>query len=420
MRGNYIGSFTRSSTYLVLIRINSDEESAQSGKSSKLMIIRQSNSQGSLMISEEGLKTILNDLSPFDGFNKVLESFSPDGSGCYVNRFGTYLSPQFCPFRTSRRLESSLILKYVEENNRPFHDSSKQSGVSRWSVRHQGVYQSRICTHGKEDYMSILINPSYHLWNMIKDNYTTKAKLADDDDPWLTMITLAFASLTENWDAYITCLHRAVLEIRLDAKITDPHCSNIGEANTQSLKAALALMDRLQTATHVLEGNILTIQTIQQEMGGKLVRWSLQKLEGKDKLSDTAEAVIRDLEFRKRHVVLIIAKLESVTTMVRDLVNLRNTHIIERMTARSIFEAYTMRILALLTLCFLPPTFVAGFLDMDYVDVKSVNGMLKLNIEPGLWLYLAVTIPLLLVIIASYLVWDRRNVRKIVEKDSFV
>ncbi|KAI3537255.1 hypothetical protein CSPX01_10344 [Colletotrichum filicis] len=190
--------------------------------------------------------------------------------------------------------------------------------------------------------------------------------------------------------------------------------------NEDAERAALALMDRLQTATHVLEGNILTIQTVQQGMGAKPVRWSLQQLEGEDKLSDTAEAVIRDLDFRKRHVVLIIAKLESVTAMVRDLVNLRNTHIIERMTARSIFEAYTMRILALLTLCFLPPTFVAGFLDMDYVDVRSVNGMLKLNIEPGLWLYLAVTIPLLLVIIASYLVWDRRNVRKIVEKDSFV
>ncbi|KAK1962245.1 hypothetical protein LY78DRAFT_684207 [Colletotrichum sublineola] len=54
-----------------------------------------------------------------------------------------------------------------------------------------------------------------------------------------------------------------------------------------------------------------------------------------------------------------MSRLEAVTMMVRDLINVRNTLTMEKMTARTIREARTMRVIALLTLCFLPPTFIA-------------------------------------------------------------
>ncbi|OHE96248.1 hypothetical protein CORC01_08466 [Colletotrichum orchidophilum] len=143
-------------------------------------------------------------------------------------------------------------------------------------------------------------------------------------------------------------------------------------------------------------------------------------LREKKRISECVESVVRDLAFQRSHVLVITAKLESVTTMVRDLVNLRNTYTTETLTARTVIEAQTMRVIALLTLCFLPPTFVAGFLDMGYIGITSERGALKFDLQPGLWFYLEISLPLVLVIIVTYLLWDRRNSRKVARQGSFV
>ncbi|KAK2011561.1 hypothetical protein LZ32DRAFT_606392 [Colletotrichum eremochloae] len=106
--------------------------------------------------------------------------------------------------------------------------------------------------------------------------------------------------------------------------------------------------------------------------------------------------------------------------MLCDLINVRNTLTMEKMTARTIQEAHTMRVIALLTLCFLPPTFIAGFLDMDYIKIVTNNGKIKLQLEPGLWLYLAIALALLIIIMSSYLWWDKRKVKKSISQDNHV
>lgn len=104
----------------------------------------------------------------------------------------------------------------------------------------------------------------------------------------------------------------------------------------------------------------------------------------------------------------------------------------EKMTARTISEAHTMRVIALSTLCFLPPTFIAvsstrshgyidlevaadaltkGFLDMGYIDISTARGYIELDVHPGLWLYFSIALPIVLVVVISYLWWDRRAVR---------
>ncbi|KXH64867.1 hypothetical protein CNYM01_13998 [Colletotrichum nymphaeae SA-01] len=140
----------------------------------------------------------------------------------------------------------------------------------------------------------------------------------------------------------------------------------------------------------------------------------------KQRISECCDSVIRELDFQRSHVLVLTAKLESVTTMVRDLVNLRNTYTTETLTARTVTEAHTMRVIALLTLCFLPPTFVAGFLDMGYIDIKSERGMIKLDLKPGVWVYLAISLPLVVVILSTYLLWDRRNMRNVARQGSIV
>lgn len=101
----------------------------------------------------------------------------------------------------------------------------------------------------------------------------------------------------------------------------------------------------------------------------------------------------------------------------------------EQMTARTILEAHTMRIIALVTLCFLPPTFIAvcsyyfstnsnlgpnskqGLLEMGYIDIALDSGHFTMNVEPGFFLYLIVTIPVVLLVVGGFLWWDWRSTK---------
>ncbi|KAK1990929.1 hypothetical protein LX36DRAFT_376159 [Colletotrichum falcatum] len=259
------------------------------------------------------------------------------------------------------------------------------------------------------------------LWNSIKAEFGSSGPAQQKTTSWATLPILVFESLTANWGDYVGSMHRAVELLKLDAQSTNPVRPNIGETDSSSLKTALDVMDRLQMASHVLESNIRIIFSIRREAETSSILWSSsEQLDEKLRFLRCADEVTRELEFQQSHVRSILSRLEAVTMMVRDLINVRNTLTMERMTARTIREAYTMRAIALLTLAFLPPTFIAGFLDLDYVNILMNNGKLKLQVEPGLWLYLAISLPLVVVIMSSYLWWDRRNLPKSVPEGNYV
>lgn len=89
--------------------------------------------------------------------------------------------------------------------------------------------------------------------------------------------------------------------------------------------------------------------------------------------------VARELDFQQSQVRLIQTQLEICVATVsfveipalrsslltrrklqaRDLINLRNSRTMEKMTARTILEAQSVRIIAVVTMFFLPPTFVS-------------------------------------------------------------
>ncbi|KAK2026547.1 hypothetical protein LX32DRAFT_17430 [Colletotrichum zoysiae] len=271
--------------------------------------------------------------------------------------------------------EFCCILKFVAKHDRTAPAVSATgplNEVLQWSVRQQALYHT-IDLPGKTKHTTtILVNPSICLWNSIKAEFGASRPALKKATSWATIPTLIFESLTVNWGDYVGSLHRAVELLKLDAQSTNPSRPNIGETNTSSLNTALEVMDRLQTASHVLESNIRTILEIRREAESSPAPWdSFEKFGEKLRFLCCAEEVARELEFQQGHVRSIISRLEAVTMMVRDLINVRNTLTMERMTARTIREAYTMRVIALLTLCFLPPTFIAARDFSTWITLKS-------------------------------------------------
>lgn len=169
-------------------------------------------------------------------------------------------------------------------------------------------------------------------------------------------------------------------------------------------------MDKLHTTSHVLHCNIVTLRAVQKKAEQSPMIWHpSQMVAEKGQFSHNAQSIIQELEFEHNQVQLIIHRLEAVIEMIRDLVHLRSTHNMEKMSSRTILEARTMRIIAFMTLVFLPPTFIAGFLQMGYLDIESEGGRFVINTEPGLSLYFAITLPVVFAVVGGYLWWDRRS-----------
>lgn len=142
----------------------------------------------------------------------------------------------------------------------------------------------------------------------------------------------------------------------------------------------MEIMDRLDTVHHVIGNIISTLTQIKEEAKRRETIWRRDRATTeKVAFSHRVESVVRQLEFERSQVQRITARLRGVVGMVRitarrpcqvlfrltrlqqirDLVNLRSTNTMEKMTARTIMEARTMRAIAVVTLCFLPPTFIA-------------------------------------------------------------
>ncbi|WYZ46033.1 hypothetical protein EsH8_IX_000258 [Colletotrichum jinshuiense] len=386
-----------------------------------LIIIPQQHSRGSLQITSGAFGILTTDLSTFPGFQQVVSSFTRDGSDGYISRPGAYFNQRSDGRFSNKRFEASFLLKYVARNHRKVTHMDLLDEIPQWSVRQQGIYQLHNTVNKTKISTTILINPSDVLCHQIKQNHGPSVSNQYKHEDWTSVITLAFESISANWTDYIACFNRAFERLKRDALATDPKRPNTGDADTQSLKAALEIMDKLQVASHVLESNIRTIRAVYKESEIRSSLWQhAQQLVEKERFANCVDTVTQDLEFQLSQVQSLMTRLNAVAAIVRDLVSLRNTHTMEKMTARTVLEAHTMRVIALLTLCFLPPTFIAGFLDMGYINITSAKGLIKVDVEPGLWLYLSISLPLVFFIMSAYLLWDRRNMRRANESNSRV
>ncbi|ETS82444.1 hypothetical protein PFICI_04320 [Pestalotiopsis fici W106-1] len=412
--------------------------SATGAGSNTLFIIPQEYSRGSLKITEPCVDALATSIHASPMFKTMINSFERDLTDYYIGRALLEFSPSATldsQGSAKKAFEFCCLLPYIEKNQHKVKHLGADNcyrEVLQWSVRQQGLYSSYNSTNPKTE-TTVLVNPADELWRRIKSTYGGVAVNLSVDEGWQSIPCRVFESLTANWATYIACLHRAVEQIKRDAAVTHFDQPFLGEANTQSLRDGMDMMDRLETAHHVLGNIISTLSQIQAEALKHEQIWTRNRAEAEQvTFSHRVKSVVRQLEFERSQVERITTRLKGVVAMVRnsmkqsrlaffrltrrqirDLVNLRSTNNMEKMTARTIMEARTMRIIAVVTLCFLPPTFIAGFLDMGYIKVASGGGQLLVNAEPGLLLYTAITIPVVLVILGGYLWWDWRTTRNL-------
>lgn len=181
-----------------------------------------------------------------------------------------------------------------------------------------------------------------------------------------------------------------------------------------TLKEAMEYADLLQHASHVLENNIEILTAVRDE-SIKRQNWSVDTSPADeaayDALRSGIEDTSRELRFAQRHILLIHGRLQG--SAVRDVVTLQNSYTMERMTVKSVQEARAVRIIALVTLLYLPPSFTAALFGMGYLHTTAPNdSSMDVRADPDFYFYLAITLPLMLVTLAGWFAWNIHEWRR--------
>lgn len=89
----------------------------------------------------------------------------------------------------------------------------------------------------------------------------------------------------------------------------------------------------------------------------------------------------------------------------------QGTHAIVELSRKSGYEARVLKLLSVVAVIFLPASLAADFLQMGYVFVTEENNF-KIHATADLWLYAIFAVPLLIVTMSIYVVFELLNQRK--------
>ncbi|KAI0867740.1 hypothetical protein GGS24DRAFT_495100 [Hypoxylon argillaceum] len=99
---------------------------------------------------------------------------------------------------------------------------------------------------------------------------------------------------------------------------------------------------------------------------------------------------VQSFELNTKH---LLSRVASTIQMASDTISLKNQNTAEDVSAHLLKDSLTMRIITLVTLLFLPGTFVAGFFGMSFFDTDDSAGG-EWTTSKNLWIYFVLTIPL--------------------------
>nr|POE62876.1 hypothetical protein CFP56_03779 [Quercus suber] len=377
-------------------------------------------------------------LNAFPAAAKLFKAFVPAKTDSYLGRALIHSGPVL-----ESASELSLLLKYITKNNREVSGFQSNS----WSIRNLGLYQKHGSATNSET--AILINVSQELGLRLKNCLQGPIDSYRPYKHWTRTPLVILGTLSANWASFTTDLHEDVTSLANDSAFTNPNRPQTGDVDVQSLEQCTTLLDKLQQATYALQSNLTTLDALKgyAQKYYNSTRVNVNPIPDQmyesflAGLDDTA----RELSFTKAQLELIQSRLDRTTAVIRDLIQLRSTYTVEKLTMRSMVEARTVRLIAIVSLLFIPPTFTTvsrcllkfaqgrghaviaasemqqepvlmrvdvaqSFIQADMVHPFQ-QGLSQLNADHDLWFWFAITFPLMLITLGGWLYWDWRTTR---------
>ncbi|KAK6540713.1 hypothetical protein TWF694_008104 [Orbilia ellipsospora] len=308
-----------------------------------------------------------------------------------------------------------------------------------WTIRQVGVYQR--AQSASSSNLCLFIEPS----KGIRDRLETLFEDSNSEEPtsildqhWSSPHSLALSAFRDNWRAYTNYWENTVTALAVDALFPELEAFNEDEDFAQSkllferIQDCQAAGDSLLRARHAIEINLNVLNKLSAFVQ-EVKRYDINVATGNQNAYSPCEAYLRECiseqEFTLATITMMFKRTKRVIVTIREMANFRELHALRRLgklsrneaeetsklTQQTIRETQIMKSITILALLFLPASFVAAFLAMDYISVvKLSSGFMRISVKPEMLLYLAITIPLTTVTMGGWLLWEsRKSVRRL-------
>ncbi|KAF2685942.1 hypothetical protein K458DRAFT_365146 [Lentithecium fluviatile CBS 122367] len=134
---------------------------------------------------------------------------------------------------------------------------------------------------------------------------------------------------------------------------------------------------------------------------------------------DNVTQTLDEMEYVKRRAETVVSQLQSIQDRVQSQITfLLNTaaqnqsNYTATIALETRRDSAAMKTIAVLTILFLPGTFVATLFSMDMFQWQPDNGA-EPTVSKMFWVYWIVTAPLTTLVMMIWLLWTRKSVRKL-------
>ncbi|KAF2730345.1 hypothetical protein EJ04DRAFT_567846 [Polyplosphaeria fusca] len=363
-------------------------------RGTRIILIPQRYSWDRLTISEAGIRLLLNHFHAFPAIIDVLSAFGRLTSESSDSLGGCY------SWKHDHVSEFCYLIKNVEQHGR-------ENSEEPWSIRQLGVYHRH--DSGQETDTFIILNPMTSFQQRLKD-----AQIKHKTVPtWRDIHMLALSHATWQWRWYLS-----FWESQLNQLISKAHVSRVeGRRKTDKMPVlsieysdfqdVQVIHDRMNVAKYVLDSNARICKKYERCFQGTL------KL----------EMLLEELELQGARVDKLLERTRSGSGLMQEIISFRGLDSLKvssensnqmaqlagedssnmlKLTTKAQRDSETLKKITILTMVYLPASFVAQFLSMGYLKVNSTKHPASLNFASEMWIFAFLTLVLFAITFALW------------------
>ncbi|KAE8378068.1 hypothetical protein BDV26DRAFT_262210 [Aspergillus bertholletiae] len=120
---------------------------------------------------------------------------------------------------------------------------------------------------------------------------------------------------------------------------------------------------------------------------------------------------LKGIRATKLRCISLNERLQNEINLAFNIVSQRNSETSMQMAKSAMVDNTMMKTVAIVSLVYLPGTFVSGIFGMNFFNFDTTeSGVMQWSLSDNFWLYWLVTIPLTLTTMAVWLLWFNRDV----------
>ncbi|QKX54773.1 uncharacterized protein TRUGW13939_01862 [Talaromyces rugulosus] len=389
-------------------------------------MILQQTSWGALTITGEAAQKLFSSLTVFPEFLTILNAFGErtclqsDGHGSF----------QTVSHTQPKSFECAYHLRRVEEHGR------EEESNNPWSIRQMGVYHKHDAKLGSHNF--ILINPPKHL----KERLTSLLTNSEVNPSWQDIHLVLFSSASRNWPSYVSWIDEQFQEAKLNAhsatnnyapdtkSLRNPDISISDAQNIELIRNNICDTKRYLSSNYTVISAINDI--ISQTYTPTTIRGN--------------QHIITHLNLAKEQVQrlsAILEMLESTSTLIHNISEVRSLEALEqnayianevsqrteagnqltlRLMRKSYKDAHTLKMITIVTLLYLPASFIAQFLSAGYVTLRKepTSGKLSLHVSEDIVIFVVLSVIFLGVTLGAWRVLERKHMMDVIGRTFYL